>query len=295
MNKQMQVKQYLYGFVLPALMVALILVVDLSEGTKSSYVGLLACVPPLAAVLGTTRMVAIIGVLALVVAGVDSAVSSDGDLRLQRARIIIIGLVSLLAVGATRIRVVNERRMVSMIAELAEAKTLEKHAVTDYLTGQPNRYGLLKSVEGADADQATLIIFDFDKFKEINDAYGHLFGDAYIKNVGQRIRDELKGADLFGRWGGDEFVAIILTPMDQAQQVVDRVVKQVISNPFAMNDIDVPVKLSAGIATWDKAKNFDQTFVQADKALYEAKSRGGCRAVDFADLPNHGVGVRLAH
>ena len=284
MNREMKVKQNLYGFVLPFLMIALVFLADLLEGKTSAYVGLLASIPPLSAIFGTVRMVSSIAVLAISAGVIQILMLTSSANRIDIVRILVIAFVSILSVGAAKIRRTNERRMADMMTQMVALDLEAKHANVDFLTGHPNRYGIIQKLSERKPDVATLVILDFDKFKEINDKYGHQVGDEFIKNVSRRISSNIKKEDLFGRWGGDEFLAVFFAPVGQAKEVIERIIKKICADPVLINGVALPVKVSAGFTSWDKNLTFNEGFKRADQALYQAKERGGCQAVCFDEI-----------
>ena len=284
MNREMKVKQNLYGFVLPFLMIALVFLADLLEGKTSAYVGLLASIPPLSAIFGTVRMVSSIAVLAISAGVIQILMLTSSANRIDIVRILVIAFVSILSVGAAKIRRTNERRMADMMTQMVALDLEAKHAHVDFLTGHPNRLGITHRLNEIKPDVATLVIFDFDKFKEINDDHGHQVGDEFIKNVSRRISSNIKKEDLFGRWGGDEFLAVFLAPVGQAGEVIDRIIQNVCAEPVSIDGLTLPIRVSAGFTSWGKSMSFDEGFKRADQALYQAKERGGCQAVCFDEI-----------
>jgi diguanylate cyclase (GGDEF)-like protein len=169
------------------------------------------------------------------------------------------------------------------VATLATGRRLadaESRAATDALTGLPNHCAvheeLGRRVEQAERKNAPLsvVLLDLDNFKRVNDSYGHLKGDQVLKAVGNRMRDELRGRDFVGRYGGEEFVAILPgSDRDGAVTVVDRLRRN-------LWDVEVPgvrelVTASLGVAAFpEDGKTPNQLLESADEALYVAKAGG---------------------
>jgi diguanylate cyclase (GGDEF)-like protein len=164
---------------------------------------------------------------------------------------------------------------------LAEA---EKQSMTDALTGLYNRRSLdsLLEREVALAERhrhaLSLVMIDMDKFKQVNDTYGHAAGDHMLKAFADCVRITLRKTDLAFRYGGDEFViALPQTPLVQAQQVVQKLRQAFASVDFtdAIAKLEHQPTLSIGVAERSAANNV-LTLVSlisaADQALYEAKS-----------------------
>lgn len=140
----------------------------------------------------------------------------------------------------------------------------------------------------ADAAQGLALLYlDLDRFKSVNDRYGHAAGDALLKSVSQRIQHCLRDQDAAARLGGDEF-AVLLTggsgTQERASEVSHRVICSV-SAPYKLSGQEVRVGASIGIAIWSpqdvEEQNAELLLHRADTALYQAKARGGGQAQQF--------------
>jgi len=199
--------EVLLGVVLPVLLVGVILLADAIEGPKTAYVGVLAVVPMLAAVFARPLLTFIVGAIAWTAAFTFGHFASDGNVTAQTVRLIIIGLSTLAAVGAATLRMRREAKLGAALEEAGHAETLRIQAESDSLTGLLNRRGLLRLLEsGGTATTRTLTLMDCDKLKIINDEYGHLAGDEFLRALAGRVRSNLASQDHIGRWGGDEFL-----------------------------------------------------------------------------------------
>jgi diguanylate cyclase (GGDEF)-like protein len=161
-------------------------------------------------------------------------------------------------------------------------REVQQLAITDTLTGLFNRRGLLelggREIERARRFNRTLcvIMFDLDRFKDINDTYTHAVGDQVLNAVSQLCRKNLREVDILGRPGGDEFV--ILLPeatFHTATMVAERIRAAIAGTTFCVKKADIRVTASVGIAqsskdTLDLAVLIDQ----ADQAMYSAKQAG---------------------
>jgi len=157
--------------------------------------------------------------------------------------------------------------------------TLEKKAYKDNLTGISNRENFedMFSVEIASAKQnntpLSLIIFDIDHFKLVNDTYGHQAGDVILIDLVTVVGSSIKNRDIFARWGGEEFV--ILTPSTDitgASNLAEKLRKIIASYTF--NYVEEGITASFGVAQLVSHDVKRSLFEKADKALYEAKKNG---------------------
>lgn len=164
---------------------------------------------------------------------------------------------------------------------------LETLATTDSLTGISNRRHLLTLAE-REFQRAqryrnpfSILMLDIDHFKSINDTYGHATGDEALKLMADVTRNALRQVDIFGRFGGEEFVVFLPeTPLPDAVTVADRIREAIASVSVAMDDAVIRMTVSIGVATYQTEEpNLDTLLMRADKALYEAKQRGRDRVV----------------
>ncbi len=136
-------------------------------------------------------------------------------------------------------------------------------------------------------------ILDIDNFKEINDTYGHQFGDVVIKKVAQSIVDSLKNRGIVGRLGGDEF-AIIINGVDdfEIRQVCSGIRNQI---SFLFNSASFVLSASIGVNRFPLDSNsFDELFKKADKCLYIAKRKGKNRYIIY-DEKKHGSNENIIY
>ncbi len=164
-------------------------------------------------------------------------------------------------------------------------ETWESIARTDNLTGIMNRVAfeeiLNKKVKEAKLYKKpiSLIIFDVDNFKSINDTYGHLFGDRILKKVASLIEENIEEDHIFARWGGEEFILLLPdTDIEKACTLAEKLRRRIHSYRFAEN---LNVTASFGIAELSKEEDIVKFVVRADNALYKAK-RNGKNRVEIA-------------
>lgn len=155
---------------------------------------------------------------------------------------------------------------------------LERLSETDKLTGLFNRRYLdILLTREFDMHKRTeaplsMILCDIDHFKRVNDKYGHLTGDSILQEIGSTLRTTMRGTDLCGRWGGEEFLIICPDTSLEGAVVIIAKLQDVLNRQHFANDIKVT--LSFGVATSRDDKDAEQQLRRADDALYEAKRRG---------------------
>ena len=175
-----------------------------------------------------------------------------------------------------------ERRVRERTAALEDANTrLNALASTDYLTGIANRrhfYDIalreLARVAGG-GGKASLIMFDLDHFKQINDRFGHGAGDSVINCVVNAVQETVRPMDLFGRFGGEEFLILLPdTSRAIALEVAERVRKKVEDMRCEHDGRGIYVTVSVGVTEWNGNADLETLIRRADHALYQAKASG---------------------
>ena len=164
---------------------------------------------------------------------------------------------------------------------------LEKQASTDALTGISNRleFDKVLEMESKKAERygfpLSIILFDIDHFKHVNDTYGHSAGDEVLKNLTQLIGAGLRETDLFARWGGEEFV--ILCPANDFSACLT--VAERLRKTVEMFDFQEPkrVTVSFGVSVFEKGDSSSKFINRADLALYRAKENGRNRVEGETD------------
>ena len=164
----------------------------------------------------------------------------------------------------------------------------EGMALTDPLTGIANRRHLAVFIEAAFAaaergGRAAIVLFDLDRFKEINQAHGHLAGDSVLRAFARILVQQTRRADLSARFGGDEFVTVLTgADADEALAFVDRVRQALAAESFPWG----AVTSSAGIASYNhELVSPDALLAEADRGLYQAKEAGRDRSVIWMPEP----------
>ncbi|PST19578.1 GGDEF domain-containing protein [Rhizobium sp. JAB6] len=155
----------------------------------------------------------------------------------------------------------------------------ERLSRTDMLSGLLNRRAFTEVLNTA-KDGASLVIFDLDRFKTINDRFGHASGDAVIVAVSQIFSDEFTGEDVIARLGGEEFGAIVHGG-DVAERIarIEAIRERIAEYPIAIEGGSVKITISAGIADITKDRKTEAVYAAADKALYLAKTLGRNRVM----------------
>ncbi|MFQ5660561.1 MAG: GGDEF domain-containing protein [Gammaproteobacteria bacterium] len=126
----------------------------------------------------------------------------------------------------------------------------------------------------------SLIILDIDKFKHINDAYGHIAGDVILKRVADCIQECVRGSDIIYRYGGEEFVVLLRnTRKPGATRLAERIRESVESMHFKYDDFKVRITISAGLSSFKKSDSVKNLLERCDSALYQAKKQGRNRVV----------------
>lgn len=170
-------------------------------------------------------------------------------------------------------------------AALANAWRLEstnQQAMTDIVTGLPNRLAARRELERALGRQArngghTAVLFcDLDRFKQVNDTFGHGVGDELLRAVADRLRIAVRTTDLPARYGGDEFIVVCenLTNPDDVDILAHRILNAVPA-PYQLGGSDVAIGVSVGVAVADELVSVERLLCAADEAMYEAKAAGG--------------------
>ncbi|MEF2143879.1 MAG: sensor domain-containing diguanylate cyclase [Desulfovibrionaceae bacterium] len=175
--------------------------------------------------------------------------------------------------------------MVSVLAVNHFQSRLERMTVTDELTGAANRrrfseqYKLAMSRVARSGQSFSLILMDLDGFKAINDKAGHLAGDRILCEVAELIREQVRPTDLLARWGGDEFIVLTESGLEQALVVAERIRAAVKQAAISCVDGSDCVTVSLGVAEYCEGEAENSLTHRADEALYEAKRLGRNRVL----------------
>lgn len=162
--------------------------------------------------------------------------------------------------------------------------TAEESILVDELTTIGNRKGYVETINKARKSWSTtklpltLMLIDADKFKRINDSFGHSVGDQVLKCIGQTLKKHIRSTDYVARYGGEEFVIVMpATGLKESVQLAKKIKKIINSLKFELRTQNKVLKItcSFGIATFtEQCSNTTDVFIAADKALYQAKENG---------------------
>lgn len=186
----------------------------------------------------------------------------------------------------TRNRFGVTTELTAFIHDVSEHKHLERsireQALTDSLTGLANRRRMLEALadavergHGGKTDMA-LLFMDLDEFKQINDRYGHDVGDRVLQDFAARLRASTRASDLIGRLGGDEFV-VLADGLPSAQEALSLAAKIAAALATPIADPPLVMTTSIGISMYRQQADAHQWLCEADKAMYQAKHRGGAQ------------------
>lgn len=217
--------------------------------------------------------------------------------------------------GELRARVWTGKRILSLQRELIQAREdLRFQATHDALTGLRSRGSTLDLLaselkRGFRSHTATgILMIDLDHFKSVNDTHGHLAGDVVLKEAARRVSDAVRSYDFVGRYGGEEFLAVLSRcTLNELEIVAERIRSAVAETAIATQTANINVTVSVGgVVALDRASDLE-LLSAADSALYEAKRAGRNRVIistrsasqgDVATLrvePVENDGARLSH
>jgi diguanylate cyclase (GGDEF) domain len=167
-----------------------------------------------------------------------------------------------------------------------EKQEFEALSTTDVLTGVMNRAGVQQFLQRLfesdfSRNQMGVLLFDIDHFKKINDQLGHDVGDIVLSKFACIINDNIRHTDIFGRWGGEEFILVCSQIHEERLRVLaDKLRETVAQHQFDAGGKTIKITVSVGATTVAAQENFEAVFKRADVALYKAKN-GGRNQVQF--------------
>jgi diguanylate cyclase (GGDEF)-like protein len=198
--------------------------------------------------------------------GLAAGRNSYVDLLLQM--LLAFGMILILLESAWR-ETDNARKEL----EIAHARLL-RESFLDTLTGTFNRRAFEEGtgLEEAGASFGAIVVFDLDKFKEVNDTFGHRSGDRLLRHFATVLRARLRPSDKLYRWGGDEFLLVM--PRARAADAAPRIEAVVRDAPplkLSEREVSVPVQASIGSADYRSAGDIHAAVQRADRAMYAQK------------------------
>ncbi len=170
-----------------------------------------------------------------------------------------------------------------MVGQLRRSRErLEKLSNTDFLTRLPNRAATLEALSGMlkrcqrYSRVFSLLMIDVDHFKSINDRLGHVAGDEVLRQVASILREQMREVDIIGRYGGEEFIALLdETDEESAQVAAERIRRAIASSEITYQGSPLHVTVSIGIAVAEAGNDDAESLIdRADKAMYHAKQNG---------------------
>ena len=164
---------------------------------------------------------------------------------------------------------------------IAAQQRIEQLAYSDVLTGLPNRLLLSQRVEFSlniaerSGGRFAILFLDLDRFKNINDSLGHLFGDRVLVEVARRVGQALRDVDTLCRLGGDEFLVFLHDADAYGAEIAARRILEVMSRPFQVDEMSFSVGCSIGVALYpEDGRTLDELIKYADIAMYRVKEHG---------------------
>lgn len=196
-------------------------------------------------------------------------------------------VIGVLSCSASRPNAFTERDgalgqlLANCTAPAIETARLARLSITDDLTRAFNyRYHATRLEEevsrvGRYGGTFTLLLLDLDHFRKVNDGWGHQVGDEVLRSFADRVRGEVRDADILIRRGGEEFVLLMpSTSSREALVVAERIRTAISETPISTGGGDVPLTVSIGLATWRDDESASAVEARADVALYRAKDSG---------------------
>lgn len=163
---------------------------------------------------------------------------------------------------------------------VSENSKLDNFATFDPLTNLLNRRStdeklkMLFDLHYHDEDAFSIIMCDIDKFKSVNDTYGHDAGDYVLKEVALILKDTVRDGDTVSRWGGEEFLIIVNSNKANAAILAERIRAQVEAHTYTYKNLDLHITITLGVSSYHANSNIDALIKSADQKLYRGKENG---------------------
>ncbi|MFC3201071.1 GGDEF domain-containing protein [Alteromonas oceani] len=182
-------------------------------------------------------------------------------------------------------------RQTSFIIIRDISEKFERQALYDALTNLPNRRGIQKFIDHEinrakrQQEQLTLILCDIDRFKQVNDNYGHDGGDIALKHVADLFKEVIREQDGVARWGGEEFLFVLPTTNESNGVVLAEKIRETIqATPVQIKNTSLTITASFGVAQIHLENGLNNALSLADKALYRAKEKGRNKVLSASSL-----------
>jgi diguanylate cyclase (GGDEF)-like protein len=187
----------------------------------------------------------------------------------------------------------------AMLRQSQTVQTLRELAVKDQLTGLLNRRGMQEALSKALArakrsgEPFGLILMDLDRFKLLNDSYGHPAGDATLVHVATVLRSTLREEDAIARWGGEEFLMVLAQQDLQASALVaERLRHNIAATPLTVGRRSISLSASLGVTAWSSSEDTaEQLIAEMDSLLYDAKRNGRNTIKSKLDTQSHTISL----
>lgn len=176
-------------------------------------------------------------------------------------------------------------------ASLTAEKRMENLATTDALTSVANRRKMKELFDRErirverSKNSFSIVLADIDFFKRFNDTYGHDCGDYVLRQVAQTLERTLRAQDTVGRWGGEEFISLLLeTNLEQGLQAAEKMRQAVEAERFHFAGQDLSVTMTFGVSTCGPGDDLETAIKRSDEALYLGKEQGRNRVIPWTSL-----------
>jgi two-component system cell cycle response regulator len=199
--------------------------------------------------------------------------------RERRTADLVVAHAELALLNAERFVQAREKAFIDDVTDLYNARYL--FAALDREVSRAARSSL----------QLSVLFLDLDRFKTVNDRFGHLVGSRVLRELGQLLHKSVRSIDTVGRYGGDEFTVVLVeTPHAAAMHVAERIRQMVERTPFGSDaGLELPLSVSVGVATFPQhGRDRERLLDQSDKAMYLGKSLGRNRVCSSDELTNRG-------
>jgi diguanylate cyclase len=201
-------------------------------------------------------------------------------LKSHKAKITLNGVTTVFEVRMSVLKVNDEIRYVVIFNDIS---MIQIQTINDALTKISNRYHFTMvyhyaiNIAHRGEKPLSIIFFDIDHFKTVNDQYGHLIGDKVLQHVAALVTQQIRKSDIAARWGGEEFVLLLIdTPLEKAIKVAQMLRKVIDEENF--EEVG-HVTCSFGVASLEPDENGEQLLNRVDQLMYEAKSNGRNRVI----------------